>query len=87
MTVLLSDRIIRIMVVNTKMMLNTKMTMLVMIMDSGISYYTPPQNVTKQSTGLLQPNFKEGTGSFVSGGPRENPSNPQNGTQLFNTRL
>ena len=29
----------------------------------------PPQNVTKLFTGLLQPTFKEGTGSFVSGGP------------------
>ena len=29
----------------------------------------PPRNSTKLFTGLLQPTFKEGTGSFVSGGP------------------
>ena len=29
----------------------------------------PPRNGTKLFTGLLQPTFKEGTGSFVSGGP------------------
>ena len=30
---------------------------------------SPPRNCPKLFTGLLQPTFKEGTGSFVSGGP------------------
>ena len=48
-----------------------------------------PRNVTKLFTGLLQPTFKEGTGSFVFGGPYgpegEPPPSPppQNGTKLF----
>ena len=31
--------------------------------------WTPPRNVTKLFTGLLQPTFQQGTSSFVSGGP------------------
>ena len=49
---------------------------------------TPPRNVTKLFTGHLQPTFKEGTGSFVSGGPFGLEGEPpQNVTKLFNTGL
>ena len=46
----------------------------------------PPRNVTKLFTGLLQPTFQEGTGSFVSGGPygpEGEPPPPRNVTKLF----
>ena len=54
----------------------------------------PPRNCPKLFTGLLQPTFKEGTGSFVSGGPYgpggdpPPPSPPpRNCPKLFNTGL
>ena len=45
----------------------------------------PPPNVTKLFTGLLQPTFQKGTGSFVSGGPYgpEGEPPPPSVTKIF----
>ena len=36
---------------------------------SSYTLWGPPSKIDKTITGLLQPIFEEGTGSFVSGGP------------------